>query len=92
MRAHVTVVTPEGFKVVVADSDERGYRARRDMPQTYETEEQAAHVAETMNKRIGVTPVQADAVKLCSMFRPGDYEDVLASLEGAMHKRAMGAR
>jgi hypothetical protein len=71
--AYVKVVREDGWWVGAADSDARGYSP---LSGPWHNEEAADSEKDRLNAQLGVSREDADAVKLCSMFRPGDFEDV----------------
>lgn len=68
------------FEVVVINSETLGYGKDSRFTKVYETKERAQGVVDTLNDRLGVTALEADAIFICSMFRPGEYEAVLKTL------------
>ena len=75
--AYVPVVESDGFGVGVACAEESGYVP---FAHGYPTKESANLAAQEMNRSAGIGDVEARAVVICSMFRPGEYEAVLHSL------------
>jgi hypothetical protein len=77
--AYVPVVSPltESFGIGVADADSAGYVPIED---GYGTYEEARKAADQRNRECGISEKEATAVAICSMFRPGEYDDVLGTL------------
>ena len=63
--AFTTIVTRDGYEVVLAEENEGGYRPTTYGP--YETEAHARRVAEACNARIGVEAFRATLIVLSSM-------------------------
>jgi len=76
--AYVAIATDAGAAVVTACAEERGHGARH--VTEHATYDEAAIAAEGMNVAADISPAYAAAVKLCSMFRPGDFSEVYADL------------
>lgn len=72
--AAVAAVAATGSVVGIADADSAGYTPHE--PLTFPRHDDAERLAAAINERAGVTREEASAVKLCSMFRPGEYDAV----------------
>ena len=70
----------KGYEVVVINSETLGYSKDDRFIKVYEEKERAQGVVDKLNDQLGVTALEADAVFICSMFRPGEYEAVLKFL------------
>lgn len=77
--AYVPVVSPltESYGIGVADADAAGYVPVEDGYRTYE---EAKREADRRCRECGISEKEATAVAICSMYRPGEYDDVLAAL------------
>ena len=77
--AYVPVVSPltESYGIGVADADAAGYVPVEDGYRTYN---EARAAADERNRECGISAKEATAVAICSMFRPGEYDDVLGTL------------
>jgi len=74
--AYVPVIGSTGITLGLADADERGYY-RLNWCGDYPTMQAARSAADELNADLGVTPAEAYAVQVCSMFRPGEFTEVL---------------
>jgi hypothetical protein len=70
----------KGYEVVVINSETMGYSKDSRFTKVYEDEVRAQGVVDKLNDQLGVTALEADAIFICSMFRPGEYEAVLKTL------------
>lgn len=69
-----------GYEVVVVNTEDFGYSVDNRFTHVYKVEAQAQELASRLNKQLGVSELEAQAVKTCSMFRGANYKDVLESL------------
>lgn len=75
--AAVAVVTSTGCEVGIADAELRGYSRTG---YEFDTMDQARVAADSANALAGIGELDVMAIRICSMFRPGEYDEVRASL------------
>jgi hypothetical protein len=69
-----------GYVVVVVNSEDLGYSEDDRFTTVYASEDDAQKLANRLNRRLGVSALEAQAIKTCSMFPGARYTDVLESL------------